>query len=613
MDVLGAIFAGGDLRAGVPGPADDYWYRAAGTMTAAGVSIDEESAQKISAWYRGRDILATVLAMLPFAVYRKLPNDGGAEPAPEHPLYDLLHDQPNDAQDSFQWRRAQMFDVIDYGHAYNWIVPGPRGFVDQLCPIAPTLVTPKQLFTTLPNGAVIPGRVIYDVRDARTGRTQTFTQDEIFHLRGAGGKGILEYARTSLGTALATESYAAHIFGRGTLNGGIIENPGVLDPEASKRQAESFITAAGNWALPKVLEQGSTWKPNDMSPEDFQMLLSRKFSIDDMARWLGVPRTMLENSDPSYGNAEQFDQNFLTYSMGGWTALWEFGVKSQLILKPQVFYAEFTRDAIARAKFLERAQGNVAYVNAGIYSVDEVRSHEGKNTRGGKADELREPQNITGKPAAAAEPDPSPAPPPRPPAADPSRKKKAEASEDRVRAVVTESSARVLRKETRAAEKAAVTHAANAEAFAAWATAFYADHAPLVAQTMQLHALDAQLYCDSQRDELIAQGLVVTEAWTPDYLVGLALDAPRPDLATVALLALASKPDAGVTIADGAIQLHAAPVTVNQAPVTVPVTIQRGAIQHDTHIAAPAGKTTVKKTVKRDAKNQITQVIEESE
>jgi HK97 family phage portal protein len=457
--------------------------------------------------------------MLPLVTYRRLSDDGGAERAPDHPLYDVLHDQPNDYQDSFQWRREQMFDLIDHGHAYDWIVPGPRSFCDQLCPIAPTLVTPKQQFTTLPNGAVIPGRVLYDVRHPTTNVTKTFTQDEIFHLRGAGGKGILEYARTSLGTALATESYAAHIFGRGALNGGIIENPGVLDPEASKRMAASFITSAGNWHLPKVLEQGSVFKPNDMSPEDFQMILSRKMSIDDMARWLGVPRTMLENSDPSYGNAEQFDQNFLTYSMGNWMALFEFAIKSQLILDPLTNYAEFTRDAITRAKFLERAQGNVALVNAGIITADEARGTEGRNKRGGKADELREPQNITGKPAAADVGSP-PAPEPRrplPPSPDGSQRK--------AEAIVHESAARLLRKEITAVQKAAVKYAADGDAFAAWVTDFYTQHATLVQQTLQLTAADADQYCWSQAQQILngAGWVAALELWqAPGYAAGLA-------------------------------------------------------------------------------------------
>jgi HK97 family phage portal protein len=527
MDILGRILGEGDLRAGVPGPTDDYWYQAVGMMTDAGVRVDVDQAKKLSAWYRGRDILATVLAMLPLPVLERLPNDGGSQAAPGHPLYNVLHDKPNAWQDSFQWRRQKMFHLIDHGNSYDWIVPGARGFADQLCPIDPRLVTPKQQSTTLPNGAVVPGRVLYDVKHPKTNITKTFTQDEVFHLRGASddgvvGKGILEYARSSLGTALATESYAANIFSRGTLNGGVIENPGLLDPDASKRMARSFITAAKDWHLPKVLEQGSKFVKNDMTPEDFQMLLSRKFTVDDIARWLGIPRHMLENSDPSFGNAEQFNQNFIDYSMGPWLSLWEFAISDQLILATHKYFAQFTRQALVRGNLKDRVEAHVAMVNAGIESVDEARAVEDKPKRGGKADELREPQNITGKPAAAApgdKPNGSAKPPTR-----------AGSDDARVRGIVTESAARLLRKEIAAAQKAAIKFAAEAGGWEGWATSFYAGHVSLVAKAMQLDAPIAELYCDSQRDALITDGIAAAETWTTDYLVGLALDAPRPTL-----------------------------------------------------------------------------------
>jgi len=608
MGLFGRLL-GGELYASErPGPFNDVYYQTAGgVMTVAGIAVDAESAQKLSAWYRGRNILATILAMLPFPVYERLPHDGGSELAKHHPLYDLLHDTPNDFQDSFQWRRDHMFDLIDHGHAYDWIVPGARGFVHQLVPIEPTLVTPKQQVTTLANGAVIPGRMVYDVRNAKTGRTKTFTQDEIFHLRGADGKGILEYARTSLGTALATESYAAQIFGRGTLNGGWIKNPGVLDDEASQRMAKTFVTAPGEWNLPKVLEQGSEFIPNDMSPEDFQMLLSRKFGIDDMARWLGVSRQFLENSDPSFGNAEQFWQSFLTISMGGWLSLWEFGVNRQLILKPESFFAQFTRAAIARGDLAARWTAHVASVNAGIVTVDEVRGVEDLNKRGGKADELREPQNITGKPA-TAEPD-------DPPAA-PAKKNPVPPEEDKARAIVTESAARVLRKEMQFATRAAVKFADDPEGYAAAVDAFYADHHVLVMATMLLEEPAARAYVAIQRADL-HDGLAVTETWTPAYLAGLALDTPPHDPLPGLLKAALEQPAAAisvpVTIAKGAIEVHPAVVHAHAPTVSVPVTIESGAIQHTTHVAAPATKSTTTKTVTRDAKHQITQVVEETD
>lgn len=509
MDILGTILGGSSLRAGVPGPADDYWYNPVGTMTEAGVRIDVDQAKKLSAWYRGRDILATVLAMLPLQLLERLPNNGGAQPAKSNPLFDILHDKPNVWQDSFQWRRQQMYHLIDHGNGINRIVPGARGFVDELRPIHPTLVTAKQLET---------GRILYDVKNPRTNQTTTFTQDELFHLRGASddgiwGRGILEYARTSLGTASATESYAANIFSRGTLNGGTIENPGTLDTEAAKRMANSFVTASKNWHMPKILEQGSVFKPNMMTPEDAQMILSRKHTIDDIARWLGVPRLMLENSDPSFGNAEQFTQNFIDFVMGPWLTLWEYAIDDQLLLAPQKYFAQFTRQALVRGNFKDRVEGLAALVNAGIYSVDEARDVEDMNKRGGKADDLREPQNITGKPTAqSAPPDPAPKAPARTPPT-------AKAS-----AIVVESASRILRKEIAAVQKMAVRHAANGDDFAAAVTEFYADHATLVSQTLQMSKADTDGYCAGQAAQIVdGDWLAALEQWkSDDYAAGLA-------------------------------------------------------------------------------------------
>lgn len=510
MDILGRLLSGGGLLAGVPGPADDYWYQPVGTMSAAGVRVDVETAKKISAWYRGRDILATVLAMLPLPVLQRLPNDGGSQPAPRNPLYDVLHDKPNVWQDSFQWRRQKMYHLIDHGNGYDRIVPGARGFVHELRPISPTLVTPKQLAT---------GRRVYDIRDPKTNQTTTSTQDEIFHLMGASddgicGKGILEYARTSLGTASATESYAANIFSRGTLNGGTIETPGLLDTEAAKRMAKTFITSAGDWHLPKVLEQGATFKPNEMTPEDAQMLLSRKYTVDDIARWLGVPRLMLENADPSFGNAEQFTQNFIDFSMGQWLALWESAINDQLILAPQVYFAQFTRQALVRGNFKDRIEGLVLAAGGPIMTPDEGRKVEDLPTLGGKYGDLRENQNVTGKPAAPSTPAPS-----LPPAKKPSTDANARAS-----AIVVESASRLLAKEVAEVQKLAVRHAADTEAFAVAVTDFYAGHVARVEQWLQMSAVEAHGYCAGQAAQIVSgDWLLALETWkTADYAAGLA-------------------------------------------------------------------------------------------
>lgn len=511
MDVLGRILGGGGLLASTPGPTDDHWYNdlASGGRAASGEWVDPNSAQKISAWYRGRLILATVLAMLPCHVYRRLPNDGGSALAADHPLYDLLHDAPNTWQDSFQWRRELVFNIIDHGWAYNRIVPGARGFAHELQPIHPRLVTPEQI-----KRGPDRGRYLFHVKDDESGRTTVHTQDEIFYLRGADGKGILEYARTSIGTAMANESYAANIFSKGTLNGGHITTPGVLDDIAARRMAQSFVTKHGEHHLPKILEQGATFVPNTMTPEDAQMLLSRKFSVDDMARWLGVPRQMLENSDPSFGNAEQFDDSFLTYSMGGWLSLFEFAVNSQLVLAPKTYYAEFKRDAIVRGKFSERMAGLVLAAGGPILTRNEARKVENRNKLDDpQYDKLLEQQNITGKPSTTGAPM-VPTPPQRRP---PAPAAKADA-------IVTSAAARLLAKEVAEVQKQAVRHAADVDAFAVAVTEFYAGHVARVVEWLQMAPDQAERYCAGQAGQLLSGSWVgALETWrTADYAAGLA-------------------------------------------------------------------------------------------
>jgi len=284
--------------------------------------------------------------------------------------------------------------------------------------------------------------------------------------------------------------------------------------------ARSFVTAASNWHLPKVLEQGVTWAPNDLTPEDAQMLLSRKYTVDDIARWLGVPRQMLENNDPSFGNAEQFDRNFVAYSLGPWLSLFEFAINDQLVLASRKYYAQFTREALVRGDLAVRWTAHVAAVNAGIKTVDEVRATENLNTRGGKADDLREPQNITGKPRVPdAEDDDRPDPPakPPPPPEPPD-------DGDQARAIVAASAARLLRKEVAEVQKLAVRHAGDEDAFVNAVTAFYLKHADLVAQTLQVSEEAAGDYCVGQANQIVnGDWLAALALWkTPDYAEGLA-------------------------------------------------------------------------------------------
>lgn len=497
----------GKLQASTPGPTDDFWYQNYNVVkTAAGMRVDGEGARKISAWYRGRAILASSLAMLPAHVYRRLPDNGGREVAANHPLEDVIHRKPCVGQDAYQWRQQGMFDVIDDGWFYAWIQDGKRGFVDELPRIDPKLVTPRQIKT-----GPLKGRWSFAVRDEQTHQTTTHDQDEIFYLRGVDGKGILEYARESLGLGLVMENYAGRIFGKGTLNAGYIETPGSMpDDESMRRFAKQFITAVGDWHLPKVIPFGAKFATGPvLDPDKAQMILSRKFSVVDIARWLGLPAHMLNEVDTAgVTGLEQKGEEFVTFNLGGWLSMWEFGMNDQLVLAPQTYYVEFTREALFRANLVDRSTADVESVNAGIETADEIRVRRNLPKMGGKASELREPQNITGKGAYGGPQD---------------NQRPGKSGDGKAQAIVIESAARILAKEVKTIQKLAVQHARHQDAFAAAVTEFYAQHVGLLVKVLQMTEADAQAYCAGQAAQVLDGSLEALANWATDhYAQGLA-------------------------------------------------------------------------------------------
>lgn len=523
-----------------PGPIDNFWYQDVGGVSSAGLRVTPEGSLRVSAVFAAVRLLSDTLAALPLLLYRRLPDHGGKERAANHPLYDLLHSAPNNFQDSYSWRRLMMRHILLRGAGYNFIVPGPRGFVDQLVPIHPDRVVKTEQAAS--------GRLLFHIREKTGGMTRTYTQDDVWRLAGASEDGIecksvLTYARDSVGLALATEGYASRLFSQGAMHGGVLSVPGLLNEEAADRMGRSFqkaTTGERNWHRPVVLEQGAVFKETTMTAEDSQFILSRQFSTTDIARWFGVPPHMIGDlSRSTNNNIEQQSLEFVTYNLTPWLVLWEQAISRDLILAQQTYFAEFNVDGLLRGDSEARAAFFSKMFAVGAYSTNDIRRIDNQNQVEG-GDQRFVPANFRPLDAPFEAGGMTPGQSADVPPAKPSQA--SQPDDSRARAIVTESAKRVQRKESLAAGKMAVKHASDPPEFAAWATEFYAGHVALVAQTMQITEDAARLYCESQRDDLIAHGLTAAETWTPDYLVGLALDVPAPDRVLEAVTRLSAKP-----------------------------------------------------------------------
>jgi hypothetical protein len=275
--------------------------------------------------------------------------------------------------------------------------------------------------------------------------------------------------------------------------------------------AQSFVTAAGNWHMPRVLPNGATIMESTLTPEKAQMLLSRKFSINDIARWLGLPPHMLGDLDrATFSNIEHQGQEFVTYSLGPWLSLFEFGINDQLVLQPKRFYVEFVRDALVRGDIQARWEAYMKAVTSGTFTRNEVRRLENMKKLEG-LDEPLDPAHLTGKGGAENEPK-QPAKPKQP-----STSTKAEH-------IATASAARLLRKEITAVQRFAVRCAMDQDAFAQAVTDFYDRHAELVATTLMMGMDDAREYCAGQAAQVLAgEWTAALTLWGNDhYAAGLA-------------------------------------------------------------------------------------------
>ena len=104
--------------------------------TTSGKVVTERSAMQMTAVYSCVRILSEAVAGLPVHVYRYTAT-GGKEKALDHPLYRLLHDEPNPEMTSFTFRETLMGHLLMWGNAYAQIVRNGKGEVMGLYPLLP--------------------------------------------------------------------------------------------------------------------------------------------------------------------------------------------------------------------------------------------------------------------------------------------------------------------------------------------------------------------------------------------------------------------------------------------------------------------------------------------
>jgi len=337
---------------------------------------------QMTAVYSCVRILAETVAGLPLHVYQ-YNESGGKEKYIKHPLYRLLHDEPNPEMTSFAFRETLMSHLLLWGNAYAQVIRNARGEVVALYPLIPGKMTVDRDKS---------GRLFYlyqrNMEDAPTlGKdSQVYlAPSDVLHIPGLGFDGLVGYspiamAKNAVGLAMATEEYGAKFFANGAAPGGVLEHPGTIkDPQKVKESWNTAYQGSGNAHRVAVLEEGMKYQPIGISPEQAQFLETRKFQINEIARIFRVPPHMLADLEKSsFSNIEQQSLEFVKYTLDPWVVRWEQTMCRTLLLeseKPKVFI-KFNVDGLLRGDYESRMNGYATARQNGWMSANDIRQLE---------------------------------------------------------------------------------------------------------------------------------------------------------------------------------------------------------------------------------------------
>ena len=347
----------------------------------AGKRVNERSAMQMTAVYSCVRILAEAVAGLPLHLYHYKEN-GGKEKAINHPLYLLLHDEPNPEMSSFVFRETLMTHLLLWGNAYAQIIRNGKGEVIALYPLMPDRMTVDR---------DRDGKLYYEYTvstdDAPTvkGTVVRLKPSDVLHIPGLGFDGLVGYspiamAKNAIGMAIACEEYGAKFFANGAAPGGVLEHPGTIkDPGRVRESWQSTFGGSGNANKIAVLEEGMKYTPIGISPEQAQFLETRKFQINEIARIFRVPPHMVGDLEKSsFSNIEQQSLEFVKYTLEPWLVRWEQSIQRTLFSPEEKkrYFAKFNVEGLLRGDYASRMSGYATARQNGWMSANDIRELE---------------------------------------------------------------------------------------------------------------------------------------------------------------------------------------------------------------------------------------------
>lgn len=380
LSALAKLFGiGAESRSGsgggafVPGP------------TAAGLAVTPASSENLATVLACVNAVASALASLPALVYRV----GGAGRTEEaaHPVARLIR-RPNAHQTWPDFIEFLLAQALLRGNALAVIESDYAGRPVALVPV--------------PWGAVAPvllpsGRLAYDVVAASpvwgaSAAPRRYLDSEVLHLRDRSDDGLLGRSRLSraaevLGSALALQEWSGSVWRNGATPRGVIEMDKKFSDDGVaariRRQVEDIYSGSRNAGRVAILEAGMKWQSVSISPEDAEVLASRRFTVEELCRLFNVPPPIVQAYQfNTFTNAAQASLWFAQLTLMPWARKLEAEFARSVFGADAAHALEIDMSGLMRGDYEARWKAHEIAVRNQILSAEEVREVEGWNPRG---------------------------------------------------------------------------------------------------------------------------------------------------------------------------------------------------------------------------------------
>lgn len=188
-----------------------------------------------------------------------------------------------------------------------------------------------------------------------------------------------------VGTALGLQVFAGSVWANSATPSGVLQTEQKMAAETLSRLRGLFdgrYVGPGNQAKVMILEQGLKWQAMAMSPEDAEVLASRRFTVEELCRLFQVPPPIVQDlSHGTFTNSREAGRWFAQFTLAPWVRKIEAEFARSVFTDP-AFALEIDMSALLRGDAETRWASHKIAVEAGILTPDEVREIEGFNPRG---------------------------------------------------------------------------------------------------------------------------------------------------------------------------------------------------------------------------------------